>query len=161
MNWNFIATIVLIVLAVVAAVLGALYYFGSKAQASQAESQKLIEQYSQVITLLVIDKKKFRLKDAPVPDELYSQTPFYLKPFVKIGVVKAKVGPKVLNLVADDKVFELLPLKAECKCKISGMYITDILKGAYIDEKEMKRRVKANEKAEKKAQKEAAKKDRK
>ena len=44
----------------------------------------------------------------------------------KLPIVKAKVGPKVLTLIADDKAFLQLPVKTEAKVVISGLYITEV-----------------------------------
>lgn len=148
---------VLIVIGVVALVaLGLLWYFGRKIQSNQIESQKMIEQTSQLVSILVIDKKKMRLKEAPLPKQAFESAPFYAK-LVKVGVIKAKIGPKIVNLICDGPVFSQMPVKAECKVKISGLYITEIVKGAVLDEKAMKKRQKAKAKAAKKAEKEAKK----
>ena len=148
---------VLIVVGIVALVaLGLLWYFGRKIQSNQIESQKMIEQTSQLVSILVIDKKKMRLKEAPLPKQAFESAPFYAK-LVKIGVIKAKIGPKIVNLICDGLVFSQMPVKAECKVKISGLYITEIVKGAVLDEKAMKKRQKAKAKAAKKAEKEAKK----
>ena len=74
---------------------------------------------------LVIDKKKMKIKDANLPKIVYEQTPKYLR-WAKVPVVKAKVGPKVMTLLADEKVFAVLPLKTEAKVVISGIYITQL-----------------------------------
>ncbi len=52
-------------------------------------------------------------------------TPKYLRRS-KVPVVKAKVGPKVMTLMCDAKVFEVLPVKKEAKVVVSGIYITGI-----------------------------------
>ncbi|MDO4438529.1 MAG: hypothetical protein Q4B86_03665 [Eubacteriales bacterium] len=153
MNIWTVLTVILVVLVVI---LGLLYYFGNKAQQRQLESQKFIEASSQTANVLIIDKKKMKLKEAPLPKMVYEQSPKYLR-WQKIPVIKAKIGPRVVNLVADAKVFNQLPVKAECKVKLSGIYITEVIKGGIVDEKELKRRKKANEKAAKKAAKEAKK----
>ncbi len=145
-------TVLIVVLIIAAVVLFLLYHFGQKMQMRQAESQKAIETYSQNVSLLVIDKKKMKLKEAPFPSEVYAQTPFYLK-LAKIYVVKAKIGPKIVNLMCDKPVFEQLPLKATVQGKISGAYLTEITKGGVLTEKEIERRRKAKAKAEKKAAK--------
>lgn len=144
---------VLLIILIIAAVLFAVAYFaGTKMQAKQLESQKMMEAAAQVVPILVIDKKKMRLKDAPLPEEVIKQAPVYSR-YMKIGVVKAKVGPRVLNMICDDKVFRHLPDKTSCKVKCAGIYITDIIKGAVYTEKELEKRKKEKEKAEKKAAK--------
>lgn len=70
-------------------------------------------------------KKKLKLKEAGLPAIVYEQTPWYAKR-AKIPVVKAKIGPRIMTMIADEKVFLQLPLKTEAKVVISGMYITEI-----------------------------------
>ena len=153
---NTILTVVICILIALAVDLYFLYRFGQKMQVRQAESQKAIETYSQKVSMLIIDKKRMKLKEAPFPPELYEKTPFYLR-FTKVYVVKAKVGPRVANLMCDKRVFDEVPVKKTIQGKISGAYLTEITKGAVPTEKEIERRHKAKAKAEKKAAKEAAK----
>ena len=144
--------VLLIVLAVLVVLLIILYFFGRKMQSKQVESQKMIEASSQLASILVIDKKKMKLKEAPLPKQVYEQTPAWGK-LMKVCVVKAKIGPRIVNLICEDKVFVHLPVKTECKVKLSGIYITEIVKGAVLTEKEIKKAQKAKEKAAKKAAK--------
>ena len=44
----------------------------------------------------------------------------------KLPIVKAKVGPKVMSLIADEAVYDLIPLKKEVKATVSGIYITKV-----------------------------------
>ena len=46
--------------------------------------------------------------------------------WAKVPVVKAKIGPKIMTLIADGRVFESLPVKTEAKVVLSGIYITQI-----------------------------------
>ncbi len=153
---NTFWTVLLIILAVAAVALGLLYYFGQKLQVRQAESQKTMEMYSQTAQLLIIDKKKMKLKEAPFPKEVYEQTPAYLR-WMSVYVVKAKIGPRIFNLMCEKPIFDQLPVKSTVQAKISGAYITEIIKGAVVSEKELEKRTKANAKAAKKAEKEAKK----
>lgn len=119
-------TVVLIILGVIAVVLIALYFVGRKMQGRQAEQQAIMEQQKMTVSMLIIDKKKMKIKDANFPKQVSEQMPAYAK-LMKFPVVKAKVGPKVLTLMADPAVFDILPLKVECKVVVSGIYITKIL----------------------------------
>ena len=38
-------------------------------------------------------------------------------------IVKAKIGPRVMSLMCDPKVFDQIPIKAEVKAEVSGIYI--------------------------------------
>ena len=118
--------IILIVLAVIVVILAVLIIVGRKMQKKQSASQADIEAASQVMSMLVIDKKMMKAKDAPLPKAVLEQIPKYMRG-AKLPIVKAKIGPKVMTLIADNKIFEAIPLKAEMKAKVSGLYITEIL----------------------------------
>ena len=60
--------IVLIVIAVVlTALVIVLYFLGKKAQKRQQEQQEMLEANKQTVSMLIIDKKRMRLKDAGLP----------------------------------------------------------------------------------------------
>ena len=67
-----------------------------------------------------------KIKEAGLPPIVYEQTPWYAKWWMKVPVVKAKIGTKIMTMIADEKVFLQLPLKTEVKVEISGLYITAI-----------------------------------
>jgi hypothetical protein len=144
------AIVILSILAVLIGLFIALIIVGRKMQKKQAASQADIEAASQVISMLVIDKKKMRVKDANLPKMVAEQIPKYMR-MAKLPLVKAKVGPKVMTLIADVKVFENLPLKTEVKVAVSGMYITEIkyVRGKVEPRQLTKRELKAKAKAEK------------
>lgn len=119
--WN----VLLIILVIAVAILVALYFFGRKMEKKQAEQQAMMEAAKQTVSILVIDKKKLKLKESGLPQMVIDQTPWYAKRS-KLPMVKAKVGPKVMNLIADERVFLQLPVKTEAKVVISGLYITEI-----------------------------------
>lgn len=117
--------VLIVILIILVIILAVLYYFGNKMQKKQAESQAQMEAIKQTVSMLIIDKKRLSLKKSGLPDAVIQQTPWYLRRS-KLPVVKAKVGPKVMTLIADEKVFELLPVKREVKVTVSGIYITDV-----------------------------------
>ena len=119
-------TIVLIVvLVLVIAACIALYIFGKKAEKKQAAQREQMEAAAQVISMLIIDKKKMKLKEAGLPAAVIENTPKYLRR-TKIPVVKAKIGPRIMTLMCENKVFEVMPVKKEIKAVVSGLYITEI-----------------------------------
>lgn len=118
--------IILIIVAVVAIVaLGVLYYFGRKMQKKQDENQAQMQAAAQTVSILVIDKKKMKMKEANLPKIVLDQTPKYMRG-TKVPVVKAKIGPKVMSLICDAKVYDIIPVKKEVKAVISGIYIMDV-----------------------------------
>lgn len=133
--------VVLVILAVLIAALVALMIFGNKLRKKQAEQQAQIDAAKQVMSMLIIDKKIMKLKDANLPKIVMDQTPKYLRGR-KMPMVKAKVGPKVMTLMAEPKVYEQIPIKAEIKAEISGIYITGIksVRGGKIVVEEKKKK---------------------
>ena len=89
--------VLLIILVILIAVLVVLYFLGKRAQKKQEENQAQIEAAKQ---------------------KLMRRT--------KLPIVKAKIGPRIMTMVADEKIFDLIPLKKEVKATISGIYITDV-----------------------------------
>lgn len=114
-----------IVLAVLIVVFIVLSIIGRKLQKKQEASQSQMEAASQVVSILVIDKKRLRLKDSGLPKMVVDNTPKYLRRS-KVPIVKAKIGPKIMSLMCDEKIFPLLPVKKELKVVLSGIYIMDV-----------------------------------
>jgi len=117
--------VLIVILIIVVVLLAALYYFGSKTQKRQRESRAQLEAMAQTVSMLVIDKKLMKIKESGLPQMVIDQTPKYMR-WSKLPIVKAKIGPKIMTLVADEKVFEVIPVKKECKVVLSGIYITAI-----------------------------------
>ena len=117
--------VLLVILVILVIILAVLYYFGNKMQKKQAENQAQLDAMAQTVSMLIIDKKRLKVKDSGLPSMVIDQTPKYLR-WSKMPIAKAKVGPKIMSLVADEKVFELLPVKKEVKVVVSGIYITAI-----------------------------------
>ncbi len=114
-----------IILAVIVAIIAVLYFFGKKAEKKQAEQEEQMKAAAQTISMLIIDKKKMKLKDAGLPAVVLESTPKYLRR-VKMPIVKAKVGPKVMTLMCDAKIYPYVPVKKEVKAVVSGLYITNV-----------------------------------
>lgn len=119
------AIVMLIVIIVLIGACIGLYFFGKRAQKKQAEQQEQMETAAQTVSMLVIDKKKMKLKEAGLPTVVLENTPKYLRG-TKVPVVKAKIGPRIMTLMCDAKVFEVIPVKKEVKAVVSGIYITGI-----------------------------------
>lgn len=111
--------IVLVILLVV------LYFVGKNLQKKQEAQQAQINAAAQNVTMLIIDKKRMKLKDAGLPAIVMEQTPKMLRGS-KLPIVKAKVGPKVMTFICDERIFDYVPLKKEVKAVVSGIYITSV-----------------------------------
>lgn len=133
-----------IVLVIMATVIAVLYFLGKRAEKKQAEQQAQLELYKQQVTMLIIDKKKMRMKDSGINPAVLAQTPKRYQ-LLKVPVVKAKIGPQIMSLIADDKIFDEIPVKKEVKATISGIYLTSVkgLHGKNTVEKAPKSKFKA------------------
>ena len=120
------ATIVmLVILAVLVGIVVLLYFLGKKAQKREAEQQEQIDAMKQTVSMLIIDKKRMKLKDAGLPQVVLDEAPKLMRG-AKLPIVKAKIGPQILSLISDDKIFDDIPVKKEVKAVISGIYILDV-----------------------------------
>lgn len=123
MSGGWIAFIIISVVAI--AIIAVLYFLGKKAEKRQAEQQEQMKAVAQSVSMLIIDKKKMKLKEAGFPAVVLENAPKYMRG-LKVPVVKAKVGPKVMTLMCDEKIFPLVPVKKEVKAVVSGIYITEV-----------------------------------
>ncbi len=114
--------ILLIILAIVAVILAVLYFIGKRMQKKQEAQQEQIEAAKQTVSMLIIDKKRMKIKESGLPQMVIDQTPKLMRR-AKLPIVKAKVGPRIMTLVAEEQVFDLLPVKKEIKATVSGIYI--------------------------------------
>ena len=110
--------VLIVVLVILIGVLVGLYFFGKKAEKKQAAQQEQMDAMAQTVNMLII-------KEANLPSAVLENTPKYLRR-TKVPVVKAKVGPRVMTLMCDAKIFDLIPIKKEVKATVSGIYITAV-----------------------------------
>ncbi len=120
-----LSIILLIILVVLIIAVVALYFFGKKAQKRQAEQQQQIDAMKQTVSMLIIDKKRMKMKDSGLPQAVLDQSPKLMRR-TRLPIVKAKVGPQIMSLVCDEKIFDSVPVKKEVKAVVSGIYITDV-----------------------------------
>ena len=148
--------VLIIILAIIVGALIALYFVGKKMQKKQEANQASIDAAAQTMNFYIIDMKKMKLTEAGLPKIVVEQTPKYLRR-AKLPILKVKIGPRVMSLICDAKVFETLAPKQEVKASVSGIYVTSAkrIRGPIVETDPKKR--KAQIKAEKQAAKEAAK----
>ncbi len=146
--------IILIIVGIIAVLLTILYFLGRKLQKKQDEQKSLLEANKQTVSLLVIDKKRMKLKDATLPAAITEQIPKMSKN-LKVPLVKVKIGPQIMTMFCDEEVFELIPVKKEVKAEVSGIYIVGVkgVHGTVIKKEEKKKGFfkRAMEKAQEKA----------
>ena len=121
--------VLLVVMAVLIVGVVVLYFLGRRAEKRQAEQQAQIEAAKQTITMLIIDKKRMPLNQSGLPQMVIDQAPKLMRRN-KVPVVKAKVGPKIMTMIADEKIYDEIPTRKEVKAEVSGIYIIGV-KGAH------------------------------
>ena len=117
--WD-VLIIVFAVLGVVAVVLFILNRWASK---RMVEHNTMLDRTKQPASIYVIDKKRDKLQNANLPKIVMEQVPKWNK-FMKVYLVKAKIGPQITTLICDKEVFNALPLKKTVKADLAGMYIS-------------------------------------
>lgn len=117
--------VLLIILAILVVALVILYFVGRRLQKKQSAQREQLEAAKQTVSMLIIDKKRLPVKDSGLPQIVIEQTPKLMRRS-KLPIVKAKVGPKIMTLVADESVYDLIPVKKEVKADVSGIYITGV-----------------------------------
>ncbi|MDY2818672.1 MAG: hypothetical protein SOT36_00550 [Hominisplanchenecus sp.] len=138
--WN----VLIVILLVLVIALALLYYFGRKAQKKQAAQQEQLDAAKQVVSMLVIDKKRLKIKESGLPQIVIDNTPWYMRGS-KLPIVKAKVGPKIMTLISEAGIFDTIPVKKEIKAVVSGIYITEIksVRGGHLEVPEKKKGLRA------------------
>ena len=117
--------VLIVILVILIAALVVLYFVGKRLQRKQEASQEQMEAAKQSVSMLVIDKKMLPVKQSGLPQIVIDQTPKLMRR-QKLPIVKAKVGPRIMTLVADNKIFDLIPVKKEVRAVVSGIYIMDV-----------------------------------
>lgn len=117
--------IFLIAVVIIGIIFYLLYRFGDKQQKKQAEARQQLYDNMQVVSMLVIDKKRMKISDAGFPKTVIEQMPKRSQRS-KAAVVKAKIGPQIVSLLCDESIYDQVPVKTEIKAQISGIYIMGI-----------------------------------
>ena len=120
-----VTIILLVILIVLIVALVVLYFLGKRLQKRQDAQQQQMEASKQVMSLLIIDKKMMPIKDSGLPQMVIDQTPKLMRRS-KLPIVKVKAGPRIMTMVADSKIFDLIPVKKEVKAVVSGIYIMEV-----------------------------------
>lgn len=115
----------LITLVILAGLTVGLYFLGKRMEKQRAEQQEQVAATAQQVSLLIIDKKRMRLKDANLPSAVMAAAPWYTKR-AKVPIVKVKAGPQILNLICAEEIFDEIPTKKEVKATVSGLYLTGV-----------------------------------
>ena len=114
---------ILFLVFIIVAVIGvSLYFLNRWASTKMVEQQETMDRVKQMVTIFVIDKKKDKPVNSTLPKEVKAKLPKIYR-FLKLPLVKAKVGPQIVTLISDQKVYDALPLKKNVKVDLAGIYI--------------------------------------
>lgn len=119
---NIIAIVILVILIII--IIGLIIY-GKWAEKKQAKQKEEMAAMAQTVPMLIIDKKRMKLKESGLPTSVIESVP-RIGRGSKVPIVKAKVGPKIVNLTCDPELFAQIPVKKEVKAVVSGIYISSV-----------------------------------
>ncbi len=119
------AIVLLIITIVIIGITVGLYFLGKRAEKKKAEQDEAMAANAMQVSMLIIDKKRLKLKDAGLPAQVMQSTPWYARG-AKLPIVKVKAGPQIMNLICEAEIFDDIPVKKEVKATVSGIYITAV-----------------------------------
>ena len=115
--------IILIAVLIVAAIF--FIRWANKQSKQSEEAQRKLAEAAQLMSLLVIDKKRMKITEAGLPKIVVDGIPKRMRRS-RVPIVKAKVGPQIRTFMCDADVFETIPVKKEIKAMVGGIYITSV-----------------------------------
>lgn len=121
--------ILYIILGLVIAAIVAGYFFLKKRMEKKMTLQKeLVDQHKIATSILVLEKRMDKVDNANIPKNVVAQIPKIYK-FRKVPIVKAKIGPQVMDLVCDEEIFNKLPERKSVNVELAGIFIAGIKQG--------------------------------
>jgi len=122
MQWT---DILIIVFAVLAVIVAALYFLNKWASKKNNEQQSVIEKTKQSTTIFVIDKKRDKAQNVTLPKAITDNLPKMAKT-MKMNFVKAKVGPQIVTLMSDKRIYSMIETQKSYKVELAGIYIVSV-----------------------------------
>lgn len=148
---------IIVVVVIIVAVFVGLYFLNKWAYKKMDTQQTMIEKMKNSMSIYVIDKKRDKITNINMPKAVVEQMPKIYKK-MKMCFVQAKIGPQIMTLICDKKVFAAIPIKKNVKVEIAGIYIVSVAGMKTPQEmKAIQKEKKAKAKAEAKAAKQAKK----
>ena len=121
--------ILYIILGVIIAAIVAGYFFLKKRMEKKVSLQKdLVDQHKVATSILVLEKRMDKVNNANMPKSVIAQIPKIYK-FRKVPIVKAKIGPQVMDLLCDEDIFNKLPERKSVNVELAGIFIAGIKGG--------------------------------
>jgi len=120
--WSILG-IILLVLLIIAGILFLLYKKFVVPKMKQYDD--MMKEHKTTMSIFIISKSKGKLTDENIPKSVIDQIPKLYRGR-KFPLVKAKVGPQIVTLIADDRIYDKIPIKKMVKADIAGMYLVDV-----------------------------------
>jgi hypothetical protein len=117
--------VIIIVLIVAGAITLVLFLLNRWASKKQVGQQELIEKSKQRADIYVIDKRRDKAENVNLPKAISTQLP-KLARMMKMHFVKAKIGPQIMTLMCDKRVYQHVEVKKTYKAELAGIYIVGI-----------------------------------
>jgi len=120
-----ILDITLIVIAVLGAVLGGLYFLNRWASKKVTAQQEMVNKTKQSASIYVIDKRHDKAANVTLPKVVMENLPRTTK-LMKMHFVKAKIGPQIMTLMCEKGVYNALDVKKTFQVELAGIYIVHV-----------------------------------
>ena len=145
--------IFLLVLIIVGVIFGILYWLNRKASKKMGDQQELIDRTKQTTSIFVLDKKRAKITEVNMPKVVTQNMPKFYK-YLKLNFVQAKIGPQIMTLICDKRIYNAITVKKNIKVELAGIYIVNVIGMKSKEEyKAIQKEKKNKEKLAKKQQK--------
>ena len=124
MEWWVLYSIVGVI---VGGLVAGYYILKKRMQKNLAVQKELVDKHKITANILILEKRMDKIQNAQIPKDIISQMPRIYK-FRKMPVVRAKIGPQVMDLLCEKEVFDKLPEKKSINVELAGIYIAGISK---------------------------------
>jgi len=122
--WHLYLILGLVVLVVIIL----FFFLRKKLKQKMDEQQTLVNQHKVTTAILVLEKKKDKISNANMPQSVLKQIPKVYK-VKKVPIVKAKIGPQIMDLLCDENIFDKLPERKMVNVELAGIFISGIKPG--------------------------------
>jgi hypothetical protein len=89
------------------------------------QQKEIVDQHKVTVSIFVLEKKMGKISDARIPKNLLDQIPRLYK-LKKMPLITAKVGPQIVTLICEEKIFEKIPDKKNVTVDLAGIFIADV-----------------------------------
>lgn len=103
-------------------------FLKKKLQKRMDDQQEMVNHHKVPASILILEKRRDRIQNANVPKSVIEQVPKIYK-LKKMPIVKAKIGPQVMDLLCDEEVFDKLPERKTVRVEMAGIFIAAVKPG--------------------------------